>query len=150
MSWSRDGRKDGRRARGRCLRVVPGSAWPLMVALMLAPTRDRDRLNASLSQLARFQEGRDELTALRRGGYLHDLGKVLRIDEAGAPPGSCVEVRTLFFNTLTDPTILGRDRRGARGPQKKGPRGARRTPRPVIGPMPCGFFSVRCRFARSS
>ncbi len=32
---------------------------------MLAPTRDRDRLNASLSHLARFQEGRDELVALR-------------------------------------------------------------------------------------
>ena len=32
---------------------------------MLAATRDRDRLNASLSHLARFQEGRDELLALR-------------------------------------------------------------------------------------
>ncbi len=32
---------------------------------MLAPTRDRDRLNAALSQLARFQEGRDELLELR-------------------------------------------------------------------------------------
>ncbi len=32
---------------------------------LLPPTRDRDRLNASLSQLARFQEGRDELMALR-------------------------------------------------------------------------------------
>ena len=33
--------------------------------MLLPPTRDRDRLNGSLSQLARFQEGRDELMALR-------------------------------------------------------------------------------------
>ncbi len=34
-------------------------------SMLLPPTRDRDRLNAALSQLARFQEGRDELVALR-------------------------------------------------------------------------------------
>ena len=33
--------------------------------MLLPPTRDRDRLNSSLSQLARFQEGLDELMALR-------------------------------------------------------------------------------------
>ncbi len=40
--------------------VADPAPWTL-----LPPTRDRDRLNASLSQLARFQEGHDELLALR-------------------------------------------------------------------------------------
>ncbi len=55
------GRSDELTALGEVAIVVADPApWT-----MLAPTRDRDRLNAALSQLARFQEGRDELLALR-------------------------------------------------------------------------------------
>ena len=55
------GRSDELTALGEVTIVVADPApWT-----MLAPTRDRDRLNASLSQLARFQEGHDELLALR-------------------------------------------------------------------------------------
>ncbi len=55
------GRSDELTALGEVTLVVADPApWT-----MLAPTRDRDQLNASLSQLARFQEGRDELLDLR-------------------------------------------------------------------------------------
>ncbi len=55
------GRSDELTALGEVAIVVADPApWT-----MLAPTRDRDQLNASLSQLARFQEGRDELLTLR-------------------------------------------------------------------------------------
>ncbi len=55
------GRSDELTALGEVTIVVADPApWT-----MLAPTRDRNQLNASLSHLARFQEGRDELLALR-------------------------------------------------------------------------------------
>ncbi len=55
------GRSDELTALGEVAIVVADPApWT-----MLSPTRDRDQLNASLSQLARFQEGRDELMTLR-------------------------------------------------------------------------------------
>ena len=66
------GRSDELTALGEVTIVVADPApWT-----MLAPTRDRDRLNASLSQLARFQEGRDELLALRAQA----------VEEAADPP----------------------------------------------------------------
>ncbi len=55
------GRSDELTALGEVAIVVADPApWT-----MLSATRDRDQLNASLSQLARFQEGRDELMTLR-------------------------------------------------------------------------------------
>ncbi len=71
------GRSDRLTELGEVTIVVADPApWTL-----LPPTRDRDLLNASLSQLARFQEGHDELLALRA-----QVAKALR-GERRAEPG---------------------------------------------------------------
>ncbi len=106
------GRSDELTALGEVTIVVADPApW-----MLLPPTRDRDRLNASLSQLARFQEGHDELLTLRAQATKEVLSSAPERDTDLLAAVAAEEAR--IVRARHDDLLLELAERGAAGPHR--------------------------------